>query len=84
MSLWPSIGNWKYACRSHYWITENRIIKGSSMTDTQIEEVMKRDRRDKDKYIQLGNKKGTKVLTKSWFELIIQRIRSLTQTIWRW
>ena len=26
ISLEPSIGNWRYSCRSHYWITNNRVI----------------------------------------------------------
>jgi hypothetical protein len=25
VSLYPSIGNWKLPCRSHYWITNSRI-----------------------------------------------------------
>ena len=24
--LYPSIGNWQFPCRSHYWIRRNRII----------------------------------------------------------
>lgn len=26
ISLFPSIGNWDYPCRSHYWIREGKII----------------------------------------------------------
>jgi len=26
VTLAPSIGNWQYACRSHYWITFNQIV----------------------------------------------------------
>jgi len=26
ISLYPSIGNWNFKCRSHYWITNNEII----------------------------------------------------------
>lgn len=25
VSLYPSIGNWNFPCRSHYWISENRV-----------------------------------------------------------
>ena len=25
ISLQPSIGNWNFKCRSHYWITRNRV-----------------------------------------------------------
>lgn len=26
VSLYPSIGNWGFFCKSHYWIRKNRII----------------------------------------------------------
>lgn len=26
ISLYPSIGNWQYNCKSHYWIQNNQII----------------------------------------------------------
>lgn len=25
VSLTPSIGNWQFPCRSHYWITSNKV-----------------------------------------------------------
>ena len=25
ISLYPSIGNWSFPCRSHYWIRNNRV-----------------------------------------------------------
>lgn len=30
VSLYPSIGNWQYACQSHYFIKKNKIIWLSS------------------------------------------------------
>lgn len=26
VSLYPSIGNWNFNCRSHYWISNNKIL----------------------------------------------------------
>lgn len=26
ISLFPSIGNWSFPCRSHYWIRNNKIV----------------------------------------------------------
>lgn len=26
ISLFPSIGNWDYPCRSHYWIRDGKVI----------------------------------------------------------
>jgi Family of unknown function (DUF6527) len=37
VSLEPSIGNWGFACRSHYWITNNRIEWAKDWSDNRIE-----------------------------------------------
>lgn len=29
ISLYPSIGNWSFNCKSHYWIRRNKIIYAS-------------------------------------------------------
>ena len=36
VSLWPSIGNWNYACRSHYIIKRNRVIEARPWSDDEI------------------------------------------------
>ena len=51
VSLDPSVGNWKYACQSHYWIRENRVIDAGRMSAWAIEAIQQRDRRDRDRYI---------------------------------
>lgn len=51
VSLIPSIGNWKFRCRSHYLIRDNRVIPAGSMTAKAIERVKKNDRRDADRRI---------------------------------
>lgn len=50
ISLEPSIGNWSFKCRSHYWITENEVIWSTKWSDKRIEEVRKRDFEDKVEY----------------------------------
>jgi hypothetical protein len=39
VSLHPSIGNWSFACRSHYWIKENRIIWAGDMSNETVENI---------------------------------------------
>lgn len=51
VSLYPSVGNWKFACRSHYWIKNGRVIEAGQMSEAAIDRVKKRDRKDKDAYI---------------------------------
>ena len=35
-SLYPSIGNWQQACKSHYWIYEGEVIWAEKWSPTQI------------------------------------------------
>lgn len=51
VSLDPSIGNWKYACKSHYWIQKNRVINAGPMSAWKIRGIQQRDRQDRDRYI---------------------------------
>jgi hypothetical protein len=32
VSLHPSIGNWSFACRSHYWIANNQVMPAGPMS----------------------------------------------------
>lgn len=56
VSLHPSIGNWKFACRSHYWIRKNRVVDAPPLPEWVIDRVKKRDRRDKDIHIKKTNR----------------------------
>lgn len=55
VTLSPSIGNWNFRCRSHYWIKQNHVEWAGSMTDRQIRLVQERDRRDLQKLTQQSN-----------------------------
>ncbi|WP_411961259.1 DUF6527 family protein (plasmid) [Pseudomonas mandelii] len=55
VSLSPSIGNWDYPCRSHYFIAENAIVWAGSMSDRQIQWVKARDQRDMERHIAHRN-----------------------------
>jgi hypothetical protein len=43
VSLTPSIGNWGFPCRSHYWIDANEIQWAKDWTDKQIAAGRARD-----------------------------------------
>jgi hypothetical protein len=55
VSLLPSIGNWKYSCQSHYWISLNQVIEAEKFDSRTIEAVQRRDRRDMNRYIERTN-----------------------------
>jgi hypothetical protein len=46
VSLWPSIGNWDYRCRSHYVIRRNKVKWAGAMSARQVALVKQRDRAD--------------------------------------
>lgn len=45
VSLAPSIGNWSFACRSHYWIKNNLVVWDKVLTQVQIGELRAIDQR---------------------------------------
>lgn len=55
VSLWPSIGNWSYPCRSHYVIWDSRVLEAKAMTERQIQRVKANDRADKTAQIHRTN-----------------------------
>lgn len=50
VSLSPSIGNWGFPCRSHYWIKHSNIQWAGDMSDEQIAAGRENDRRAKGRY----------------------------------
>lgn len=50
VSLWPSVGNWQLACRSHYIIEDNRVIQAGAWTQRQIAAEQRRDKVAKARY----------------------------------
>jgi hypothetical protein len=83
VSLHPSIGNWKFACRSHYWIRSNRVIPSGRMSDEKIAKVIERDRADGEKYFaRLQSAPPSSGLQKiapkpqHWLARLFKRLRS--------
>jgi|GEM_PF-4572666 Family of unknown function (DUF6527) len=47
VSLWPSVGNWDYHCRSHYIIRRSKVRWAPPMSEADIAAGRERDRRVK-------------------------------------
>lgn len=43
VSLKPSVGNWAFPCRSHYWVRSGRIEWAGDMSQEEINAGRKRD-----------------------------------------
>ena len=58
ISLSPSIGNWSFDCKSHYWIRRNEIIFARKWSDEKIKDGREKDVKLKKTYF--FKKKKTK------------------------
>ena len=56
VSLEPSIGNWGFPCRSHYWVRNNRAVWAEDWSQARVNANRARDRRTKDEYYGTDNK----------------------------
>ncbi|WP_244500471.1 DUF6527 family protein [Methyloceanibacter methanicus] len=50
VSLSPSVGNWGFACQSHYWIDKSVVRWAGQWTPEQVEAGRARDRLMKQQY----------------------------------
>ena len=50
ISLYPSIGNWSFECKSHYWIKNNRIEWARKWSEEEINVVQMQSYKEKKKY----------------------------------
>lgn len=54
ISLEPSIGNWSFDCRSHYWIQKNKVKWAEQWSQEKIAAGRAHDRLAKEKYFNAG------------------------------
>jgi hypothetical protein len=53
VSLDPSIGNWSFDCRSHYWIRGNRVRWATRWSQQEVDAERSRDRSVKAGYFDI-------------------------------
>lgn len=59
-SLSPSVGNWAFPCRSHYFIWSGEVAWARDMSQSAIEGGRRRDRARKDRYYAVLDDRTTK------------------------
>lgn len=52
VSLYPSIGNWSFPCRTHYFITKNKIEIMEKWSDSRVESGREHESERKKKYFK--------------------------------
>ena len=55
ISMSPSIGNWNFECKSHYFIRKGRIDWSRRFSREEIDWVQERDSRDRDELYVKSN-----------------------------
>ena len=56
ISLYPSIGNWSFECKSHYWIENSTVAFAGQWTRKRIDAGRAHDRRAKERrYAGVGD-----------------------------
>ena len=69
----PSIGNWSFACQSHYFIRKGIVVWAGQMSRRQIEGGRAFDRKAREQYIKDVNRERElplhKFLYKAWMAL---------------
>jgi len=58
ISLSPSIGNWNFECKSHYWIVNNEIVHSERWDAKEIKAGREKDARNKKRFFSKKNKKN--------------------------
>jgi hypothetical protein len=53
VSLWPSVGNWKQRCRSHYVIDRGQVIESGSWSDAEVAAESRRDKAAKARHYEV-------------------------------
>ena len=66
VSLFPSVGNWSFPCKSHYWITLGQIKWAAKMSDKQIAHVRKMDRADAELYASTNESASNGFISQLW------------------
>jgi hypothetical protein len=60
VSLHPSIGNWSFPCRSHYWIQKNQVSWARNWSDREIDAGRLDDQRNKESHDTVAIQSGKK------------------------
>ena len=53
VSLAPSIGNWSFPCKSHYWIDEGNVRWARGFSEAEVTLIRQKARNRRDGYYQM-------------------------------
>lgn len=68
VSLHPSIGNWSYKCRSHYWIRNNKVSWAESWSNEKIKAARNQEKQRRNSGSVTKKNKGIFDITRDFFK----------------
>ncbi|HYV35180.1 MAG TPA: DUF6527 family protein, partial [Gemmataceae bacterium] len=69
-SLYPSIGNWQFPCKSHYWISNGEIFWDDEWTTEQIEAGQQAEDQRRRRYYEARERRRDGIVKRFWRWLI--------------
>lgn len=82
ISIHPSIGNWSFPCKSHYWIQENEVQWSRQFSEEEIEECQQRDRRKLQEHYGEREDKSKQAEQPPKTQKVVQRRPGFFKSIW--
>lgn len=77
VTLRPSVGNWNFPCRSHYWIVSNEVRWCGQWNQKQVEKGREVDAERKSQYFKKRRKKSNK---NDWHNFFSSLLRFFIKT----
>lgn len=73
-TLYPSIGNWQFPCRSHYWIRSGFIEWSTQWTDEEIRDGWESDQEQARLYYEKMDKRRSSLMWRviSWLHKLFK------------
>tara|TARA_R110002072_G_scaffold86608_4_gene195399 strand:- start:2959 stop:3360 length:402 start_codon:yes stop_codon:yes gene_type:complete len=65
-SLYPSVGNWQQACKSHYWIHRGEIRWAFNWTPAQVEAGRRREEVNRNAYYSVVDGQRGGIWQRGW------------------
>ena len=83
ISLDPSIGNWTFSCRSHYWIDRNEIRWARTFSKAEIHRIRSSNRAKRSRYFkgQWEHDGQSELLASSEFQKANRSFRSFIKRL---
>lgn len=78
VSLYPSIGNLSFPCKSHYWISEGQIEWAGQILPEKVHIIQNRDRQDAE---MLAKKQNRKKIYPHWIVIAWEKVNNVIRKL---